>query len=126
MRLSAMNRVVDVAVAIFLVAFLSACEADPEDQASSPTPRAIAKPAQTESSEPEIGRMDSIIKQHKQSMAEAEGREGILAEQRLYSVFDEELIIRDFFQDRREGFFLDVGCSEPIKGSNTFYLEKHL
>ncbi len=126
MKLSAMNRVLDVVVAIFFVGFLCACEADPEDQAGSPTLSASAKPAQTASSEPEIGRMDSIIKQHKQSMAEAEGREGILAEQRLYSVFDEELIIRDFFQDRREGFFLDVGCSEPVKGSNTYYLEKHL
>jgi FkbM family methyltransferase len=56
----------------------------------------------------------------------AEGREGILAEERLYSNFDEELIIRDFFQDRRDGFYLDVGCARPVKGSNTYYLEKHL
>lgn len=45
---------------------------------------------------------------------------------KLYSQFDEELIIRDFFQDRRGGFFVDIGCSEPIKGSTTYYLEKHL
>ena len=32
-------------------------------------------------------------------------------EKTLYSQHDEELIIRDFFQDRREGFFLDVGCA---------------
>jgi FkbM family methyltransferase len=56
----------------------------------------------------------------------AKGRVGILAEEKLYSTFDEELIIRDFFQDRRGGFFLDVGCAGPVKASNTYYLEKHL
>jgi FkbM family methyltransferase len=45
---------------------------------------------------------------------------------KLYSQWDEELIIRDFFQDRGAGFFVDIGCSEPIKGSTTYYLEKHL
>lgn len=54
------------------------------------------------------------------------GKTGILAEERLYSVFAEELIIRDYFQDRRGGFFLDVGCAWPVTGSNTYYLEKHL
>ena len=36
------------------------------------------------------------------------------------------MIIRDFFQDRKGGFFLDVGCAWPIISSNTYYLEKHL
>lgn len=44
----------------------------------------------------------------------------------LYSHAKEELIIRDFFQDQRGGFFLDVGCGHPIQDSNTYYLEKHL
>ena len=44
----------------------------------------------------------------------------------LYSHAKEELIIRDFFHDRRGGFFLDVGCGHPIQDSNTYYLEKHL
>jgi len=44
----------------------------------------------------------------------------------LYSQHNEELIIRDFFQDRRDGFFLDVGCFTPIIYNNTAYLEKHL
>ena len=43
-----------------------------------------------------------------------------------YSQHDEELVIRDFFQDQRGGFFLDVGCGHPIQASNTYYLEKHL
>jgi FkbM family methyltransferase len=44
----------------------------------------------------------------------------------LYSQLDEELIVRDFFQDKRGGVFLDVGCSTPIANSTTYYLEKHL
>jgi FkbM family methyltransferase len=56
----------------------------------------------------------------------APGRTGILAEQKKYSLFDEELIIRDFFQDARDGFFVDVGCAWPIASNNTYYLEKHL
>ena len=47
-------------------------------------------------------------------------------EKKLYSQFDEELIIRDFFQDRRGGFFLDVGAAWPLRNNNTYYLEKHL
>lgn len=44
----------------------------------------------------------------------------------LYSQLAEELIARDFFQDRRGGVFLDVGCSTPISNNTTYYLEKHL
>lgn len=44
----------------------------------------------------------------------------------LYSQLNEELIIRDFFEDMRGGVFLDVGCSTPISNSTTYYLEKHL
>jgi FkbM family methyltransferase len=50
----------------------------------------------------------------------------ILAGRQLYSQHKEELIARDFFQDRRDGVFLDVGCASPIQDSNTYYLEKHL
>lgn len=45
---------------------------------------------------------------------------------KLYSKHDEELIIRDFFQEQRGGFFLDVGAFDYRKNSNTYYLEKHL
>jgi FkbM family methyltransferase len=47
-------------------------------------------------------------------------------ETKLYSQFDEELIIRDFFQDRRNGFFVDVGAWHARQSSTTYYLEKHL
>lgn len=45
---------------------------------------------------------------------------------KLYSQHDEELIARDYFQDRRGGFFLDVGCATPIADNNTYYLESEL
>jgi FkbM family methyltransferase len=47
-------------------------------------------------------------------------------EKPLYSQGNEEVIIRHYFKDKRDGFFLDVGCSEPIKNNNSYYLEKHL
>lgn len=47
-------------------------------------------------------------------------------EKNLYSRDKEELIIRDFFQDRQGGVFLDVGAWHPIQASNTYYLEHHL
>lgn len=48
------------------------------------------------------------------------------SEQKLYSWHDEELIIRDFFSDRKDGIFVDVGCAHFKDSSNTYYLEKHL
>ncbi|MEM1177418.1 MAG: FkbM family methyltransferase [Acidobacteriota bacterium] len=47
-------------------------------------------------------------------------------ETKLYSQNDEELVIRDFFQDRRGGVFLDVGAGPWKNNSTTLYLEKHL
>jgi len=44
----------------------------------------------------------------------------------LYSQDDEETLIRAFFKDRRNGVFLDVGASDPVKDSTTCYLERHL
>jgi FkbM family methyltransferase len=40
-----------------------------------------------------------------------------------YSRRSEELIVRDFFQDRREGVFLDVGANHYRDESNTYFLE---
>jgi FkbM family methyltransferase len=45
---------------------------------------------------------------------------------KLYSQNDEELIIRDFFDDRKGGFFVDVGAYHWQDLSTTFFLEKHL
>lgn len=43
-----------------------------------------------------------------------------------YSRALEELLIRDFFADRREGVFLDVGAFDYKTNSNTYYLDRHL
>jgi FkbM family methyltransferase len=48
------------------------------------------------------------------------------AEPSLYSEGPEEQLIREFFRDRRNGFFLDVGAADPIEYSTTYFLEKHL
>jgi len=44
----------------------------------------------------------------------------------LYAEGRSELVIRHFFKDRRNGFYLDIGAFEPIKLSTTYYLEHHL
>ena len=46
--------------------------------------------------------------------------------EKLYSQGNEELIVRDFFRDRRGGSFLDVGAGHPVRDSTTCYLERHL
>ena len=43
-----------------------------------------------------------------------------------YSWHNEELFIREFFQDRRGGVFLDVGAYHFSRNSNTYFLEKNL
>jgi FkbM family methyltransferase len=43
-----------------------------------------------------------------------------------YSSHEEELFVRDFFDDRREGVFVDVGASHYRDRSNTYYLESEL
>ena len=45
---------------------------------------------------------------------------------KLYSQYNEELIIRQFFRDRRDGVFVDVGASHYKNNSTTYYLEHHL
>jgi FkbM family methyltransferase len=95
---------------------------------------ALACPSPSESPEPagppqtekrSLG--DAFEKQAQQERERTRAeRTGILAEKALYSVFDEELILRDFFQDRRDGFFVDVGCAWPVAANNTYYLEEHL
>jgi len=47
-------------------------------------------------------------------------------EKKYYSQFNEELLIRDFFNDQRGGIFVDVGCNDYKKLSTTFYLEEKL
>jgi FkbM family methyltransferase len=43
-----------------------------------------------------------------------------------FSEHVEEWLVRDFFRDRRDGFFLDVGSFDYKSLSNTYYLERVL
>ena len=43
-----------------------------------------------------------------------------------FSQYAEEWIVRDFFQDRRDGFFVDVGAAHYRTFSNTWRLESDL
>ena len=39
------------------------------------------------------------------------------------SQYEEEWVLRDFFQNKRDGVFVDVGANHYQQNSNTFYLE---
>jgi len=43
-----------------------------------------------------------------------------------HSMYLEEWIIRDFFKDRQQGVFVDVGAADYEAGSNTYFLETGL
>jgi FkbM family methyltransferase len=43
-----------------------------------------------------------------------------------FSEREEEWLIRDYFEDRRDGFFVDVGANHFKSASKTYYLEKEL
>jgi FkbM family methyltransferase len=43
-----------------------------------------------------------------------------------YTEREEEWLIRDFFQDRRDGFFVDVGANHFQDANKTYYLESKL
>lgn len=96
--------------------------AKPAAVASDPAVKAAPRPGKT----PKYFNLRETIAKQREELRNVPGRTGILAEKKRYSLFDEELIIRDFFQDRRSGFFVDVGCAWPVMANNTAYLEKHL
>ena len=39
-----------------------------------------------------------------------------------YSQWGEDQIIKDFFKDKKKGFYIDIGCFHPIMYSNTCWL----
>jgi FkbM family methyltransferase len=103
--------VTSLAVSLLLVVVGSGCKEEV------PTPSAVGEPVAVEESAAE-----SVAAE-----ATKPARQDIVnTAKKLYSQFDEEIVIRDFFQDRRDGFFLDVGCAFPRRNSTTFYLDKHL
>ena len=38
--------------------------------------------------------------------------------------FGEDIFIRRFFKNKKKGFYVDIGCYNPVKGSLTYYLFK--
>jgi FkbM family methyltransferase len=45
---------------------------------------------------------------------------------KIYSQWNEETLIRHFFNDERDGFFVDIGAADCCSISTTYYLESHL
>ncbi len=43
---------------------------------------------------------------------------------KTYSMDGEDLIISKYFDDKKNGFYVDVGCYHPIHRNNTFLLHK--
>ncbi|MEM1182884.1 MAG: hypothetical protein AAGM22_31360, partial [Acidobacteriota bacterium] len=43
-----------------------------------------------------------------------------------FSRGQEELLVRRFFRDRRDGVFVDAGCRQPEQQSGTCFLERYL
>lgn len=41
-----------------------------------------------------------------------------------YSQFGEDVIVRDFFEGRTDGYFMEVGANDPVKFSQTWLLEQ--
>ena len=41
-----------------------------------------------------------------------------------YSQFDEDLFLKDFFKDKDEGIFVDLGAFHPMRYNNTYLLYK--
>jgi len=115
-------------VAMLLLVAVGCSDGAPESSPEAPDPVESAEP--TTGTGPgrtklEWGLIRAIGLQWQQ-IKQAPDRTGILAEKPKYSLFSEEIIIRDFFQDREGGFFVDVGCAWPTRANNTYYLEKHL
>ena len=41
-----------------------------------------------------------------------------------FGEFGEDILINRFFRKKNDGFYVDIGCYHPIKGSLTYYLYK--
>ena len=41
-----------------------------------------------------------------------------------YSQFNEDTYLKEYFKNKKKGFFIDIGCHHPFKANNTFLLYK--
>ena len=39
-------------------------------------------------------------------------------------MFGEDLVVKEIFKNKKNGFYVDVGCYHPIEGNNTHLLFK--
>ncbi|EKU99904.1 hypothetical protein Lepto7375DRAFT_1990 [Leptolyngbya sp. PCC 7375] len=46
-------------------------------------------------------------------------------EQIIYSQFGEDLFLRDYFKDKLNGFYVDIGAYHPRQFSNTYFLYRY-
>ena len=48
----------------------------------------------------------------------------IFSKKKYYSFSGVDVIIENIFRDKKDGFYVDVGCQHPIKNNNTYLLHK--
>ena len=41
-----------------------------------------------------------------------------------YSIFGEDIFVNNYFKNKSDGFYIDVGCYHPLEGNNTHLLYK--
>jgi FkbM family methyltransferase len=73
-----------------------------------------------------VGALLTVLQLSSATTLGGEANDILTSGTKLYSQLNEELIIRHFFNDRKNGFFVDVGCYHWKIHSTTYYLEKHL
>ena len=49
-------------------------------------------------------------------------RTKIFFPKKSYSLFQEDLFIKNYFRNKSKGFYIDVGCYHPLEGNNTHLL----
>ena len=51
-------------------------------------------------------------------------RPKIFFPKKTYSMYGEDIVIDKFFKNKRNGFYVDIGCYHPLDGNNTYLLYK--
>jgi hypothetical protein len=51
-------------------------------------------------------------------------RPKIFFPKKTYSTYGEDIIIEQFFKNKKKGFYVDIGCYHPLEGNNTYLLFK--
>ena len=51
-------------------------------------------------------------------------RPKIFFPKKSYSMFGEDLVVKKIFKNKKNGYYVDVGCYHPIDGNNTYLLYK--